>query len=69
MGKPKRFEIIHSESPEGGGMVMSVTILLDTMTGVQYVQLLNGYGGGMTPLLDKDGQPIIWDVNGHGDMG
>lgn len=68
MGKAKRFEIIHSESPEGG-MMMSSIILLDTLTGVQYLQLINGYGGGLTPLLDADGKPIVWDVSGRGDLG
>lgn len=67
MGKPKRFEIIHSEAPEGG-MMMSAIIVLDTMTGVQYLQVTNTNGAGLTPLLDKDGQPIIWDINGNGEM-
>ena len=62
MGKPKRFEIIQSESPEGG-FGMAAVILLDTVTGVQYVHLTNGYGGGMTALLDSDGKPVIWDMS------
>lgn len=24
-------------------------------------QVVNGYGGGLTPLLDRDGKPVIWD--------
>lgn len=60
MGKQKRFQVILSESPEGG-MMMSTTILLDTVTGVLYLQVVNGYGGGLTPLLDAEGKPTIWN--------
>lgn len=60
MGKQKRFQVIQEEAP-AGGMMMSTVILLDTMTGVLYLHMTNGYGGGMTPLLDAEGKPVIWD--------
>jgi len=38
------------------------TVLLDTATGVQYLFVQSGYGGGLCPLLDRDGKPLTWDV-------
>ena len=53
----KRFEVIHSE---GNGLTnVSVTILEDTETGVQYLFTASGYAGGLTPLLDEKGNPVI----------
>ena len=34
-------------------------IWVDKETGVNYVFHAGGYAGGMTPLLDRDGKPII----------
>ncbi len=59
MAKETRFEVIESE---GGFAGPSRTILLDTATGVQYLFVQNGYGGGLCPLLDKDGKPLTWNV-------
>lgn len=36
-----------------------VTVLVDTQTGVNYLYVQRGYGGGLTPLLDANGKPII----------
>ena len=36
--------------------------LLDTETGVQYLFVQNGYGGGLTVLVDRDGKPMTWQV-------
>ena len=58
--KDKRFQVVHRESP-AGGMMMETVILVDTVTGVLYLQVVNGYGGGLTPLLGQDGKPVIWD--------
>ncbi len=33
--------------------------LVDKETGVNYLYVCRGYGGGLTPLLDADGKPII----------
>ena len=41
--------------------MMETVILVDTVTGVLYLQVVNGYGGGLTPLLGQDGKPVIWD--------
>ena len=53
MAKEKRFEKIHSES------MGSVQILRDTKTGVNYLFCQSGYAGGLTPLLDKNGNVVI----------
>ncbi|MBP5333620.1 MAG: xylan 1,4-beta-xylosidase [Bacteroidales bacterium] len=34
-------------------------IIVDKETGVNYLYVGRGYGGGLTPLLDADGKPII----------
>lgn len=34
-------------------------ILTDKETGVQYLYAWGGAGGGLTPLLDKDGEVIV----------
>lgn len=54
MGKNERFEKIYSQK---GMSVMEIWV--DKETGVNYVFHASGYAGGMTPLLDRDGKPII----------
>ena len=36
-----------------------VEIWLDTETGVQYLFHKNGNAGGFTPLLDREGKPVV----------
>ena len=55
--KETRFEVILSE---GSFSTPSTKILRDTVTGVQYLFVQDGYAGGLTPLLDKDGKPVAW---------
>lgn len=52
--KEKRFEVIYSQ-----GTLDVVKILVDTETGVQYLAMQSGYAGGLTPLLNRDGKPIL----------
>ena len=56
--KEKRFVRIHSES----GMQGSSEIWVDRETGVNYLFHVGGYGGGLTPLLNRDGTPVITTV-------
>ena len=51
--KEERFVKVHSEAM--GGRI----ILVDKVTGVNYLFVQSGYAGGLTPLLDRDGKPII----------
>lgn len=39
-----------------------VYTLVDKETGVNYIFHKDGYSGGLTPLLDKDGKPVITSV-------
>ena len=50
----KRFVKIYSEGAFG-----SNEIWVDQQTGVNYLFHASGYAGGLTPLLDRDGKPII----------
>ena len=59
MKKEKRFSVILSESPSFGE---STRILVDKKTGVNYLYVSSGYGGGVTPLLNRDGTPVITPV-------
>ena len=56
--KEKRFIRTHGES----GLHGSNEIWVDRETGVNYLFHQSGYGGGLTPLLDRDGKPVITTV-------
>lgn len=36
-------------------------ILVDDKTGVMYLFVKSGYGGGLTVMLDAEGNPLIWE--------
>ena len=57
MSKEERFEKVYSQ-----GMVNVTEIWVDKETGVNYLYHAAGYGAGLTPLLDRDGKPIISPV-------
>ena len=40
-----------------------VSVIVDAETGVNYLFVVHGYAGGLTPLLDKNGKPIITPPN------
>lgn len=54
MAKNERFEKVYSQ-----GAVNIMEIWVDKETGVNYVFHASGYAGGMTPLLDREGKPVI----------
>ena len=56
-----RFQIILEEKYD---MMTSNRILRDRETGVLYLYHAWGYGGGLTPLLDRDGK-ILTDDGEH----
>ena len=49
-----RFEKIYSQ-----GAMNVMEIWVDKETGVNYVFHASGYAGGLTPLLDRDGKPVV----------
>ena len=57
MAKDQRFEKIYSQ-----GTMTTMEIWVDKETGVNYVFRASGYAGGMTPLLDRDGKPVVSPV-------
>ncbi|EBH4249117.1 hypothetical protein AB4033_001399 [Listeria monocytogenes] len=54
----ERFEKIYTQ-----GKLNIMEIWVDKETGVQYVYHLSGYAGGMSPLLDADGKPLLADIS------
>ena len=52
--KEKRFKKTYSQ-----GAIDNIEIWVDTETGVNYMFKSSGYVGGLTPLLDVNGKPII----------
>mgnify|MGYP004578063403 FL=1 len=60
MAKDQRFEKVYSQ-----GMVDIMEIWVDKETGVNYVFRQSGYAGGLTPLLDREGKPVISPIGGR----
>ena len=54
MAKDQRFEIVYSQ-----GTITVTEIWVDKETGVNYLYHASGYSGGLTPLLDREGKPVI----------
>ncbi|MBQ8823223.1 MAG: xylan 1,4-beta-xylosidase [Lachnospiraceae bacterium] len=50
----ERFEKVYSQ-----GAVNITEIWVDKETGVNYVWHSSGHAGGLTPLLDREGKPVI----------
>lgn len=51
-----RFLKIYTQGSSFGSLIQ---IWVDKQTGVNYLFHSYGYSGGMTPLLDQDGKPIV----------
>jgi hypothetical protein len=54
MSGNKRFEVVSSQ-----GTFEAYKVIVDKKTGVNYLYVTNGTSGGLTPLLDSEGKPII----------
>ena len=55
MAKNKRFIWEKAQN----GIMKDVNVIIDAETGVNYLFVQQGYAGGLTPLLDKNGKPVI----------
>ena len=55
--KEKRFVKIHSD-----GAFEPMQIWIDTETGVNYLVMRDGNAGGITPLLDANGNVVVTPV-------
>lgn len=58
--KEDRFIRVYSQ---GGLASPSVQILVDKVTGVNYMFTTSGYAGGLTPLLKPDGTPVVTPIS------
>ena len=56
MAKDKRFVKIYSQSAG------TIEVWVDKETGVNYLYHACGNSGGLTPLLDREGKPVISTV-------
>ena len=54
----KRFVKVFSE-----GSLAAKEVYVDRETGINYLFIAEGYAGGLTPLLGRDGKPVITPVN------
>ncbi len=55
MFQDKRFEVKEKESL----FSVSTKVIVDRETGVNYLYVSEGYGGGLTVLVDENGKPIV----------
>lgn len=58
--KEERFIKVYSQN--GGFAGNSMVIYVDKETGVNYLFSASGYAGGLTPLLNRDGTPVITPI-------
>lgn len=56
--KNRRFVVALSE----GGFSDTAAVLVDKETGVNYLYYQFGTSGGLTPLLDREGKPVVTTV-------
>lgn len=54
----ERFKITYKQ-----GALNSFKILVDVETGVNYIFYQEGYAGGLTVLLDEEGNPVITAID------
>lgn len=59
MAEEKRFIKTYTQ---GGFADNLMQIWVDQKTGVNYLYSASGYSGGMTPLLNRDGTPVVTTV-------
>ena len=58
--KEERFQVVQQQ---GNGLTSpQCMVLMDTATGVQYLFVQAGYAGGLCPLVDQEGGPLVWTV-------
>ena len=47
---------------EGSTWTTNREIWVDKTTGVNYLWIASGYAGGLTPLLNADGRPVVTGI-------
>lgn len=61
LNKDNRFEVIYKDGSRISENGLR-QILVDKDTGVNYLLWTSGYAGGITPLLDENGDVIITEI-------
>lgn len=63
MKNDERFEVVVREGNQlsESGLIQ---VIVDKETGVNYLFVKSGYAGGLTPLLDADGRPVVSSKGG-----
>lgn len=59
MAKDKRFVVTEKE---GSAFSNLIQVIVYKKTGVNYMYIQSGNSGGLTPLLDREGRPVITPV-------
>lgn len=54
----ERFVEVYSQ-----GKLNVKKVFVDRETEVNYIEVLTGYASSFMPLIDKDGKPLVTDVN------
>lgn len=62
MKSEERFVKVYTQ-----GVMSTVEILVDKETGVNYLFRAGGYAGGLTPLLDSNGNVVITEYTSEYD--
>ena len=57
--KNKRFRVVEKQ---GNDLASADKVIQDRVTGVLYLFHQDGYGGGLTVLVDRDGKPLYQPV-------
>ena len=60
--KPKKSNRFVCAEISGGGFANRCEVLVDRQTGVNYLFVASGYSGGLTVMLDAQGNPIVTPV-------
>lgn len=60
--KEDRFEVTVRDPGGFSGPNVSVIVIVDKKTGVNYLFAESGYAGGLTVLLNRDGTPVVTPV-------
>ena len=61
MARDDRFIKVYEQ-----GKLNGTEIWVDRETGVNYIFHFSGYAGGLTPLLNKEGKPVVTTTLGEG---
>ena len=52
----------HVEKEKDDAFGLDTQVIVDKKTGVNYLFVCSGYAGGLTPLLNRDGTPVVTPV-------